>query len=336
MANDFLVFGGDGAANVIDQAGYAALPSRLTGFQAGVAKSDECNKAWRQSSIMGAALAQFIADVTGQDVIDDGTVATILANLKAGVSAQSPAVVGDTRNARMTLAAAAAAATWAADVVVVQSAVGGKTYALANFSQSINLATTGAGGMDTGAAPANGFVGLYAIHNPVSGAKALLGVNATSATLPEVYGGANMPAGYTASALVSVWPTNGSGQLIIGNQVGRRINRASVTVFNGSSVTGGALATISTASAEPRNAKRVIGLLSAINTTVNTTQTVAVAADGLGSGIQQLVGQCSIVGNGNAGNFTVDTPSTQTLWFSTGNGGGGTPTFTIAISSYEF
>lgn len=81
--NDFLPFGGDGAANVITQAEYAALLARLTGFQSGVAHSDELNKVWRQASIMAAVLAQFIADRSLQDVVDDGSTATILSNLKA-------------------------------------------------------------------------------------------------------------------------------------------------------------------------------------------------------------------------------------------------------------
>lgn len=85
-ANDFLVFGGGAGANVMSQADWAALAQRLSGFQSGVAQSAQLNKAWRQSSIMTAVLAQLIADRTGQDVIDDGTTATILANLKLAVA----------------------------------------------------------------------------------------------------------------------------------------------------------------------------------------------------------------------------------------------------------
>jgi hypothetical protein len=81
-----------------------------------------------------------------------------------------------------------------------------------HHNKTVNLATTGAGGMDSGAAPNNGFVAIYAIYNPTTGASALLARNATAAAQPTVYGGANMPAGYTASALISVWPTNASGQ----------------------------------------------------------------------------------------------------------------------------
>ncbi|CAG9177887.1 hypothetical protein [Cupriavidus pampae] len=87
MANDFLVFGGAGGANVINQATYAALGARIAGFASGVAQSSQLNKVWRQSSIMSAVLAQFISDRTGQDVLDDGTIATILGNLKLSAAA---------------------------------------------------------------------------------------------------------------------------------------------------------------------------------------------------------------------------------------------------------
>lgn len=80
--NDFLPFATGGGANVISQPDYAALPALPTGFQSGVAKSQQLNKVWRQSSIMAAVLAQFISDQTGQDALDDGTIATLLANLK--------------------------------------------------------------------------------------------------------------------------------------------------------------------------------------------------------------------------------------------------------------
>ncbi|KVP84562.1 hypothetical protein WJ95_20600 [Burkholderia ubonensis] len=85
--NDFLPFGGGGAANVIDQSTYAALAARLTGFQSGTAQSPQLNKVWRQSSIMAAVLAQFIVDQTGQSAVDDGTTATLEANLKAAINA---------------------------------------------------------------------------------------------------------------------------------------------------------------------------------------------------------------------------------------------------------
>lgn len=85
--NDFLVFGGGAGANVITQVTYSGLAARTAGFASGVAQSAQLNKVWRQSSIMAAVLAQFISDRTGADVLDDGTIATILANLEASAAA---------------------------------------------------------------------------------------------------------------------------------------------------------------------------------------------------------------------------------------------------------
>lgn len=83
--NDFLVFAGAGGANVLSQAAYAGLAALGPGFSAGIAPSDACNKVWRQSSIMGSVLAQFIADKTGSNSVDDGTTATLLSDLQSSV-----------------------------------------------------------------------------------------------------------------------------------------------------------------------------------------------------------------------------------------------------------
>jgi hypothetical protein len=83
--NDFLPFATGGSANVLTQAQWAALAALLNGFQSGVADSKSINKAFRQSSIMSAVLAQFIADQSGQNSVDDGTTATLEANLLAAI-----------------------------------------------------------------------------------------------------------------------------------------------------------------------------------------------------------------------------------------------------------
>ncbi|MBU9246359.1 gp53-like domain-containing protein [Burkholderia multivorans] len=85
--NDFLPFATGPGANVVDQATYAALGALTTGFLSGTAQSGQLNKVWRQSSIMAAVLGQFIANFSGQNAIDDGTTATLLANLKAAINA---------------------------------------------------------------------------------------------------------------------------------------------------------------------------------------------------------------------------------------------------------
>jgi hypothetical protein len=86
MSNDFLPFAVGGNANVLSQSAYAALTPLLQGgFTAGIANTQQLNKVWRQSSIMAAVLAQFIADQSGQNSVDDGTTATLEANLLAAV-----------------------------------------------------------------------------------------------------------------------------------------------------------------------------------------------------------------------------------------------------------
>lgn len=78
--NDFLVFAGAGGANVITQAQYVALLAETTGFQSGIASSAQANKVFRQASIMASMIGQFIADETGSNATDDGTIATLEAN----------------------------------------------------------------------------------------------------------------------------------------------------------------------------------------------------------------------------------------------------------------
>lgn len=82
---DFLPFANSDTSNVIDQAQYVNLQARGTGFIAGVAQSAQLNKVWRQSSLMSAALAQFISVMTQSDVIDDGNVAGLADKLSFAI-----------------------------------------------------------------------------------------------------------------------------------------------------------------------------------------------------------------------------------------------------------
>lgn len=84
--NNFKAFAIDPLANVVDQATYAAMAALGTGFQAGIAKSDEVNKAWRQSSVMAYIIGQYIIAQTGLDALDDGDVATLLARFTTAVT----------------------------------------------------------------------------------------------------------------------------------------------------------------------------------------------------------------------------------------------------------
>lgn len=84
--NDFKIFAGNATANVITQTEYLALAALIDGFTAGTANSAQLNKVWRQSSIMAAMLGDFIEQGSGNNVVDDGTTATILLNLLSALN----------------------------------------------------------------------------------------------------------------------------------------------------------------------------------------------------------------------------------------------------------
>lgn len=79
--NDFKPFATGSGANVLSQADYLALSALLTGFQSGKASSAQVNKALRQSTFIASALAQFVSDKAGVDVLDDGNVASFVTKL---------------------------------------------------------------------------------------------------------------------------------------------------------------------------------------------------------------------------------------------------------------
>lgn len=232
--------------------------------------------------------------------------------LAALMSMFSP-VVGSVRNLLMNVTAASATATMTADEIIVETALGGQTFRLASFNKTINLATTGAGGMDTGTAPVSGFVALYAIYNPTTATAALLATNATAAVAPNVYGGANMPSGYTASALVSVWPTNSSSQFAPGTQVDRVISVGESQVASGTAVgtSGNPVALASTSF--PKNARRVSGWVSLTNTVANTnSQALLSSVVGQSLGARRITFNSAAIGGQiqSFANLPITTPQT--------------------------
>ncbi|PQQ36486.1 hypothetical protein C6H68_19350 [Photorhabdus luminescens] len=90
--NEFLTFGIAEGANVLSNEEYAALAARVNGFSAGVAKSRELNKAWRQSSIITHILADFIAKESGNDVLDNGNIDALKSNLALAIKNALPEV----------------------------------------------------------------------------------------------------------------------------------------------------------------------------------------------------------------------------------------------------
>ena len=178
--------------------------------------------------------------------------------LKVQLRESFTGVVGQAVNQKISLVSASASATFTADQVIVGESLSGKQYRLSSINKTINLTTTGAGGIDTGAAPASGWVAIYLIYNPTTDTSALLAQNTTAVVAPTIYGGANMPAGYTASALVSVWRTTSGSLFLNGYQRGRTFSIPRVDVLSTSS-NPGPYTPVPLSAAVPLNAIAVSG-----------------------------------------------------------------------------
>lgn len=293
----------------------------------------------KTASGTGIAIPQ---DASPTKVTGDGTNITQLAENIAPATqsqhavpmAQAAGVVGSVRNLAMSLTAASATATLTADEIIVETALGGVRYCLPSFNKTINLATTGAGGMDTGSAPTSGYVALYAIFNPTTGASALLAKNATSAVQPNIYGGANMPSGYTASALVSVWPTNGSSQFVVGYQQDRTVSITRTNIIS-TTTQQASYTAFSFVAVVPPNAVSISGDMAA-NSTSASSLTLLIASNAGGAGAVATAFLSTTASQGVTCPYNkVRLAVAQTAYY-IGTSSVGTPTFTITVSSYDF
>lgn len=87
-ANKILPFAQGVGANALSDTEWEALTTLLDqGFQAGVAPSVQLNKAWRQSSVVSAALAQLIADNQANDITDSLTPAVLAGYMQTAINA---------------------------------------------------------------------------------------------------------------------------------------------------------------------------------------------------------------------------------------------------------
>lgn len=204
---------------------------------------------------------------------------------------QVAGVVGQVRNLAGSLAAAATSISLTADEIIVESALGGLRYCLPSFNKTLTITGTGAGGMDTGSAPASGWLGIYAIYNPITATAALLGVNGTSTKLASVYGGANMPAGYTASALLAVVPTSASSQIVASKIYDRRVDIALSQILTTTTQAPTPVLLNSGLTPNARRAKIVTAIVGSAAATVT----------GLFSGNAQMLGESEFATTGTAG-----------------------------------
>jgi len=81
VASDYLPVATGGGANVDSQVNFASSTYQPNGFTAGVAQSIQMNKVWRQSSMVAAAVTNFIVNMLGINIADDGNLAGLITNL---------------------------------------------------------------------------------------------------------------------------------------------------------------------------------------------------------------------------------------------------------------
>lgn len=336
--NEILPFAQGGGANVQSQIDYAAEPLRSSGNVAGIARSNVNNKALRQASVLAAGLAQFMADNQSNNIVDTASIANLANWLGDAIRAANNAAasVGSSVNSAMYVASPSVSASYTCDELIVGLSLGGRQWRLTGINKSINLSAVGAGGMDAGLAPIAGFVALYVIFNPTTLDVAMLATDATSVTAGEVYGGANMPAGYTYSALVSVVPTTAARLMGAHTLVGRSVGFDQVNVISTATQRASPFA-FSVASTVPRNAKSVSGSMSVSSTSTASASVISLSASagGLGRRLVTVFG-----GNGVGAPFS-DMPCTYpggslSTVFYTATVTTGTMDADVNISEYKF
>ena len=92
------------------------------------------------------------------------------------------------------------------------------------YSQTLNTATSGAGGLDIGSLAASTWYYVYAIFNPsTSTPSILMSLSATGPTLPS---------GYTFSYLIGSIRIDGSSHIVVFNQIRRKISIVSQTALS--------------------------------------------------------------------------------------------------------
>lgn len=106
-------------------------------------------------------------------------------------------------------------ATFTADQVLVMTSAF-SPFLLTSYSQTLNTATSGAGGLDTGSTAASTWYYVYAIYNSGGATTSIL--MSTSATSPT------MPSGYTFNARIGAIKLDGSKNIIGFLQYGRSTN----------------------------------------------------------------------------------------------------------------
>lgn len=129
---DYVPFATGGGANVYAPATYQANPVVGTGVEPGLADGQLSNTTWRLASMPGAALANFISQQLGINVLDDGNLTALTANLTAAIAAPS-----SVKPTRIVSSSATLNLSCTSDYRVALNRTSGPT------AQVVNLAATG-------------------------------------------------------------------------------------------------------------------------------------------------------------------------------------------------
>jgi hypothetical protein len=189
--NQFAPWATAAGADVLSNAAYLALASRLAGFGIGITSPTEMNSVLRQASFVAAAIGQFAADYGSGNVNDDGIVANFETNfisaLGGAFAVSAPSYLvrfhgGLTISNDVTL-----------PNTVIDIAVGAATSD--DFSTMMQLKTaftksisafvvgSGNGGLDTGSAIASRWYHVHLIQGS-AGTDVLLSLSPTTPSMP--------------------------------------------------------------------------------------------------------------------------------------------------------
>ena len=242
--NDFKPFATGSGANVMSQTDWEALPALLAGFQSGKASSAQMNKAFRQSSFIAAALAQFIADTNGTDVLDNGNFSDIVLKLKSAISTAS---TGRLLNVRTFTSSGTYTPTAGTKFVVVEVQGGGggsggvpatgpssvaasgaggagayaKAYITSGFSGvSVTVGAGGAAGTSGGGDGGTGGTSSFGSLVSCPGGTGGVSTGSVAVSFPTSRGGSTETAAPTGGNIISSKGKGGAGSTVVNGTVG--------------------------------------------------------------------------------------------------------------------
>lgn len=139
--NEILPFATDDTGtNLLTQSEYSADSQREIGHQPGIARSKLTNKTMRQTSLLAAGLAEFIADYQANNVTDGLTPQQIADYLLAAITANIPVVpdASTTVKGKIEIATAAEAQTYASSLLAMTPSTMNQALKGANQSLIVN------------------------------------------------------------------------------------------------------------------------------------------------------------------------------------------------------